>query len=67
MLTQQDLDLAICSMRECTYDHSELVLHGKCHPKSPTWAAYSKADGVLRIGCAECGHLVVEILVARGS
>jgi len=56
-----------CGNPFCTHDHSKMVMKPRCHPRSPTFAVMTKGSDVLRIECAKCGKLIVEILVASGN
>ncbi len=60
MTTRETLDSMNCA--ECGRGadcDDPLYMHSHCHPKSPTWAVYH--NGLLRISCAKCGKLIIEV------
>jgi hypothetical protein len=66
-LTRADLDRVTCDKPGCDHTaHDGLYLHSHCHPETPTWSYYSGVAGTIRIECAECGHVIVNIAVAPG-
>jgi hypothetical protein len=64
--TRKTLDPMGCSDPNCNHDHSVLFLDPGCH-EAPTWVAYHKATGTLKVMCAECDQTIVEIAVARSG
>lgn len=48
---------------ECCDADGPLYLHGKCHPRSRTWAVMHRRR--LVIECAECGKAVAEFLLTE--
>jgi phage FluMu protein Com len=58
--TKEDLDRAGCSNPLCDHaDHSELNLHGKCHPHQSQHVEYQ--GSMLRVSCRKCRRLIVDI------
>jgi hypothetical protein len=53
---------AIHQCAECG-DDGTVVLHGRCHINSPTWAKLS--GDVLTIECAECERVIVRFRVTK--
>lgn len=64
-LVRRHLDDLVCNNPNCDHVGESLVVHSRCHPRVPAWVWYSRERGVLRIHCAECDKLIVEILVAK--
>jgi len=62
MMYKEDLDGLQGGMPGCTEVHGPLCLHSKCHNGEPTWAWYE--GGMIKIRCATCNALVVEVAVA---
>jgi hypothetical protein len=67
ILTQRELNKAVCSNPSCNEEHGPLVLHARCHPDAGTWAVYDKGTGVLSFRCGACEQKVVEVAVARDA
>jgi len=42
---------------DCGCTEGPMYLHGRCHPKSPTWTSIHP-DQTLVVECAECGKTV---------
>ena len=64
-LTRAVLDRAQCSVPGCTHeDHSQMFVHGSCHPRAGLVASYHLARGSLALYCKQCSKLVAEIAVA---
>lgn len=53
-----------CGCANCGNAAHALILTGRCHPGKPTKASYARGSGVLRIECAVCSTLILEIQVA---
>jgi hypothetical protein len=49
----------------CGKHHPEMYIHANCHPDSTLAAAYNSSTAVLRLECAECNALILEIKVER--
>lgn len=62
-MTREALDGMQCATPGCTEPHGPLVMHSRCHPKSPTWVTY--ADGVMTVSCAKCDTMIIEVAVAN--
>lgn len=67
-LDKQDLDAAVrhgCSNPHCTHQHVDtLHIAARCHPKAHQEVTYTLNSGVVRVICAECDMLILEIAVA---
>lgn len=66
-LTIHDLEYLLlqgCDGEGCNHNHDELFFHGKCHPRGQIGVSYRKG-GTMRVGCRECGAVIVEVAVSR--
>lgn len=62
----EDLQEAHCQHPDCDHtEHTRLVLHSRCHPKSPTWVAYDRQREAVTVACARCHQTIVEIAIAH--
>lgn len=60
-LTRKTLDKLTCQAPGCTHArHEGIVLHGRCHLKSPSKVRYS-ASGVVEISCLACDRSIVDV------
>ncbi len=41
---------------DCGEDHGEVYVHGRCHPKAPSWVRYSRHYIV--VTCSECDRFI---------
>lgn len=70
-LTKVQLDEATnngCGYEDCNHDHGmdkTLFIHSRCHMGGRIEVSYVNQSGVLRVGCKECGELIVNIKVAE--
>ena len=53
-----------CETPGCTHGHigGPMFLHPRCHPKSGTWVSANPSNRTLRIECAKCKKLVIELV-----
>jgi len=67
-MTMLDFAGASCGNPSCRDPNcAELVLHSKCHPRSPTWASVDKGRSVLILSCCVCDKVVAEIAIRRAG
>ena len=51
-----------CEAPGCTHAHDgPMYLHARCHPKAGTWVGIVLPKRLLRVECAQCHKLVVEV------
>jgi phage FluMu protein Com len=67
-LTRAQLDHLGCDEPSCDHkNEGPIFFHSHCHHDAPTWVSYHKDRGVIRIVCAECNKLIVQLLVAKSA
>lgn len=63
-LTREQLDKMTCSVPGCAHETHPLVLHGRCHPKSPQSVRMSIDERALEVSCKSCGAFISLLAVA---
>ena len=63
----EDIQTARCGMcddKTCDHLDDELHVHCKVHLSSPLGACFVKSKGVIRITCATCNSVLIEVSIA---
>jgi len=53
-----------CQSPDCDHKHHSndpMFLHPRCHPKAGTWVSVNAETRTIRVACAACRKLVVEV------
>ena len=64
ILTRKQMDMFRCSDPNCKDPSHELIMHSRCHAKSPTRSLVT--DNILELQCARCGKLIFHVAIDLG-